>query len=160
MVDIIVDDGISGSLPDEASICSAVETAASVAGVSHSIHLCIRFADDAAVENLNSQWRGKDRVTDILSFPMQDGPDFDLDESLGDMILATPFTLKEAERLSLPATDHMLHLIVHGTLHLLGYDHMEESEAETMQKIECRAMQRLGLHNPYPNEFYGDEEHV
>jgi len=161
MIDIVVDDeGISDSLPDNDVICRAVETASAEAGAIGAPHLCIRFADDASVKSLNSQWRGKERVTDILSFPMQDGPDFDLDESLGDMILATPFTLKEAERLSLAATDHMLHLIVHGTLHLLGYDHMEDSEAETMQKIESSTMQKLGLHNPYPNEFYKDEEHV
>ena len=160
MVDIVVDEGIEDPLPDDASICRAVEAACSEAGIAQTVHLCIRFADDATVEGLNSQWRRKESVTDILSFPMQNGPDFDLDESLGDMILATPFTLREAARLSLPSTDHMLHLIIHATLHLLGYDHMTDSEAELMQKAESSAMQKLGLHNPYSDELYKDEKHV
>jgi probable rRNA maturation factor len=157
MVDIVVDEGIEEPLPDDASICRAVEAAGSEAGVAGTPHLCIRFADDSTVKGLNSQWRGKESVTDVLSFPMQDGPEFDPDESLGDIVLATSFTLKEAKRLSLPSTDHMLHLIVHATLHLLGYDHMTDSEAELMQKMECGAMQKLGLHNPYPDGLYKDE---
>jgi len=156
MVDIVVDEGFEKMLPDDASICRAVEAASAEAHIFQAPHLCIRFADDATVQSLNSQWRGKESVTDILSFPMQEGPEFDLDESLGDMILATPFTISEATRLSLPPTDHMLHLIVHGTLHLLGYDHMDDSEAEVMQKMESEAMQKLALHNPYPDEFYKD----
>ncbi|MDT8375190.1 MAG: rRNA maturation RNase YbeY [Mariprofundaceae bacterium] len=160
MVDIIVDEGIEEPLPDDASICRAVAAACSEAGMAGTPQLCIRFADNATVKELNSRWRGQESVTDILSFPMQAGPEFDPDESLGDMILATPFTLREAERLSLPSADHMLHLIVHATLHLLGYDHMTESEAELMQKMECSAMQKLGLHNPYPDELYKDETHV
>jgi len=160
MIDIVIDEGISGSLPDEASIFRAVEAASAEVGLTQAVHLCIRFADDATVEGLNRQWREKEGVTDILSFPMQEGPKFDLDESLGDMILATPFTIKEADRLSIATTDHMLHLIVHATLHLLGHDHMEDSEAEIMQKMESDAMQNLGLHNPYPDELYKDETDV
>jgi len=160
MIDIVVDEGIEEPLPDDAAICRAVKTACHEAGIAGTPHLCIRFADDATVKGLNSQWRGRESVTDILSFPMQNGPEFDLDESLGDIILATPFTLREAKRLSLPSTDHMLHLIVHATLHLLGHDHITESEAELMQKTECRAMQKLDLHNPYPNELCKDTAHV
>ena len=160
MIDIVVDETVEDPLPDDDSICRAVEAACSEAGIAQTPRLCIRFADDSTVKGLNSQWRGKESITDILSFPMQDGPGLDLDESLGDMILATPFTLREAKRLSLPSTDHMLHLIVHATLHLLGHDHMTDREAELMQKIECRAMQKLGLHNPYPDELYKDEAHV
>ncbi len=160
MIDIVVDEGIEEPLPDDASICRAVEAASSEAGMTQTPGLCIRFADDATVKGLNSQWRGRESVTDILSFPMQDRPGFDPDESLGDMILAAPFTLREAKRLSLPPTDHMLHLIVHATLHLLGHDHMTDREAELMQKIECRVMQKLDLHNPYPDELYRDEAHA
>ena len=129
MIDIVIDDCVDGSvtgeiddpLPDEKKIRKTVETACIEVGFFHSPSLCIRFSDDETVTALNSQWRNKEGVTDILSFPMQEGPDFNPDESLGDIILATPFTIKEASRLSLPATDHMLHLIVHATLHLLGH---------------------------------------
>lgn len=83
---------------------------------------------------------------------MQDGPDFSPDESLGDMILATPFTIQESARLSIPTADHMLHLIIHGTLHLLGYDHINDDDAKVMHRHEQAAMKKLGLHNPYPDE--------
>jgi probable rRNA maturation factor len=120
--------------------------------------LCIRFSDDETVHALNREWRKKDSVTDVLSFPMQDGDEPEADESLGDIILATPFTTKEAARLSLPVTDHMLHLIVHATLHLLGYDHIDDEDAKIMHKHERAAMNKLGLHDPYPNDDEIEDE--
>lgn len=160
MIDVVVDEGIEAPLPDNTAIYRTVEAACSEAGITRTPHLCIRFADDATVKALNGQWRGRQSVTDVLSFPMQDGAEPDLDESLGDIVLATPFTLREAKRLSLPVTDHMLHLIIHATLHLLGHDHIADSEAELMQEKESKAMQKLGLHNPYPNDLYEDKGHV
>ncbi|MDX8402875.1 MAG: rRNA maturation RNase YbeY [Mariprofundaceae bacterium] len=159
MIDIIIDsadkalsDEADDPLPAPEAIRQAVEAACSEAEFSHQPTLCIRFSDDETVQELNTQWRNKEGVTDILSFPMQEGPDFTPDESLGDMILATPFTIKESNRLSIPTADHMLHLIIHGTLHLLGHDHMNNDEAEVMHRHEQAAMKKLGLHNPYPDE--------
>ncbi len=112
--------------------------------------LCIRFADDDSVRSLNARWRRKDQVTDVLSFPMQDPPDFSPSLPLGDVVLAWPFVTLEAERLSLPPTHHALHLVVHGVLHLLGHDHQEEAEALRMQACERRVLGAFGLHDPYP----------
>ena len=74
MIDIVVDETVEDPLPDHDSICRAVEAACSEAGIAQTPRLCIRFADDSTVKGLNSQWRGKEGITDILSFPMQDGP--------------------------------------------------------------------------------------
>ncbi len=157
MIDIMVDEGISHSdLPDDARMCQAVAAACAQAGVSRAVSLCVRVAGDDVVHELNRQWRHEDAVTDVLSFPMQDGPDFYFDESLGDIILAWPFVKKEAGRLGLDACDHALHLIVHGVLHLLGHDHAEEAQAKRMQTMESRAMAQLNLHDPYGRE-YGKE---
>lgn len=158
MIDIIVDEEVDGPLPSEEAIRQAVTTACLEAGFQHAPMLCIRFADDATVQTLNREWRQKDSVTDVLSFPMQDGDGYAADESLGDIILATPFTVREAARLALPATDHMLHLIIHATLHLMGYDHVDDEEAESMHKLERAAMSELGLHDPYANDDEIEDE--
>ncbi len=153
MIDILFDDDVDASqLPEVEKIEEAVAAACREAGLPGKIELCIRFCDDAEVHRLNQQWRGLDKPTDVLSFPMQDGPDYDSNESLGDIVIAVPYTAHEAERLGLGMAQHTLHLIVHGTLHLLGYDHMKEDEAEVMQAAESNAMQRLGLHAPYEKQ--------
>jgi len=149
-VDIIVDDELAGdfTLPD--GIAAAVQAACTVAGFTAKPLLCIRFAADAEIRLLNSQWRGIDKVTDVLSFPMQDGEEIDPADALGDIALAIPFVQQEAERLGLPLADHIAHLVVHATLHLLGYDHIDDEEAVQMQQLERQAMQLAGLHDPYP----------
>lgn len=154
MIDILIDDdaGEVDLLPSAAAIESAVREACGAANLAGAPELCIRFASDNSVHELNREWRGKDKPTDVLSFPMQEGPDFDAGESLGDIIIAVPYSRRAAAELQLSATDHMLHLIVHGTLHLLGYDHIGDDEAEEMHNIERVVMQRLCLHDPYPDE--------
>jgi len=150
MLDILVDEGINHSaLPEDAKIRQAVAIACAQAGVSCMVILCLRIANDDVVRALNKQWRHEDRVTDVLSFPMQVGPDFDFGESLGDIVVAWPLVQKEAIRLNLDARHHVLHLVMHGVLHLLGRDHAEETEAKRMQAMESRAMAQLGLHDPY-----------
>jgi len=139
-------------LPSKAAIAEAVRTACEMAGYADcDPELCIRFADDDAVRLLNQQWRHQDRVTDVLSFPMQEGPDFDWSEPLGDIALAMPFVLREARSLGLPLSDHCLHLIIHACLHILGFDHIDDQQAIAMQRLEHQTMHKLGLHDPYPD---------
>lgn len=150
-LDIIVDDELAADFTPPENIAAAVQAACSVAGFQNEPILCIRFAGDAEVRELNSQWRGLDRVTDVLSFPMQDDGDaIDPNQSLGDIALALPFVQQEAGRLGLSPAEHIMHLVVHATLHLLGYDHIDDEEAAQMQQLERQAMQQLGLHDPYP----------
>jgi probable rRNA maturation factor len=151
MIDVIVDEGVDmRRMPDVAQATKAAQAACALAGISGAEpDLCIRFAGNEAVRQLNHAWRGRDEVTDVLSFPMQEG-DIDATAYLGDMALAVPYVEHEAERLALPAADHALHLIVHGVLHLLGHDHVQDADAERMQALERRILARLGLHDPYP----------
>ena len=121
------------------------------------IEVSIRLTSDAEVQTLNSQYRHQDKPTNVLSFPMVQ-PDLidslantdDGEVLLGDIILAQETCASEALERGVPVKDHATHLIVHGVLHLLGYDHMTDSEAEAMEAIERDVMTSLGLHDPYP----------
>ncbi len=111
--------------------------------------LCVRLADNPTVQQLNQQWRQIDRVTDVLAFPMQEGS-IDQAQPLGDIIVAIPFVQQEAARLGLPFPDHLIHLLIHATLHLLGFDHAETDERRAMRRREREIMQALHLHDPWP----------
>ena len=118
--------------------------------------ISIRLADNDEVQALNRQYRGKDKPTNVLSFPMvQDDLLGGLENSddgevlLGDIILARGVCDSEAVEKGVTAAEHATHLIVHGTLHLLGYDHMIDSEAEAMEDLERVALKTLGIDDPY-----------
>lgn len=117
----------------------------------------VRLTDDAEVQALNRQFRQKDKPTNVLSFPMLHPDAFDAlantddgEVLLGDLVLAAETCTREAEAKHWPLADHVQHLIVHGTLHLLGYDHETgETEADAMEALEREACVRLGLSDPY-----------
>jgi probable rRNA maturation factor len=122
------------------------------------IELAIRLTGDEEVHALNKQYRGKDKPTNVLSFPMVQ-PDLletvtqnsdDGEVILGDIVLAHGVCAAEAAERQVSVEDHATHLIVHGVLHLLGYDHMGDAEAEAMEDMERAALANLGLHDPYP----------
>lgn len=120
------------------------------------VELSVRLTDDAEVQRLNAAYRHKDAPTNVLSFPMvqQDlletlSNSDDGEVLLGDIVLARETCAREAEDKAIAFADHASHLIVHGALHLLGYDHMEEHEADEMEAIEVRALASLGIANPY-----------
>jgi len=151
MIDILYDDGVNPhQCPPDNQVHAILALASIELHLPIHMDICIRFATDLAVLELNTQWRDKPSCTDVLSFPQQDGPDFTWEEPLGDIILAVPFTQQEAERLKLPVQQHMLHLIIHGFLHLLGYDHQQDKEAHHMQQLECLVLKQAQLHCPYP----------
>ncbi len=152
MIDVVFDAEVNQTgCPLTAEIERAVHMACAEAGFSGQAELCVRFATDEEIQLLNKQWRGLDKVTDVLSFPMQEGPDYDLKMSLGDIALAARFIRQQASALDLTMQTHTLHLIIHAVLHLLGFDHVKERDAIIMQKLEQRIMRHLKLHDPYPN---------
>ena len=104
--------------------------------------LSLVLADDAFVQELNKNYRGKDKPTNVLSFP-QDPP------LLGDIVLALDTVLREADEQGKRFEDHCTHLLIHGFLHLLGHDHEEEEEAAVMENIEIQILASLGIKNPY-----------
>ncbi len=121
------------------------------------IEISVRLATDDEVRTLNAQYRHKDKPTNVLSFPMvqadlletisQNSDDGEV--LLGDIVLAYGVCAAEAAEKGISTEDHATHLIVHGTLHLLGYDHIEDHEAEAMESIEIDALTSLGLADPY-----------
>ena len=121
------------------------------------IEVAVRLTSDEEVHQLNHQYRQKDKPTNVLSFPMIQ-PDLletvtqnsdDGEVILGDIVLALGVCVREAEERGVSVADHAAHLIVHGTLHLLGYDHQGDAEAEAMEDMERAALAELGLHDPY-----------
>ncbi|MFA7440312.1 MAG: rRNA maturation RNase YbeY [Sphingomonadaceae bacterium] len=141
---------------------------AAIAGAGHDrwletpgpiVEISIRLTDDAEVQELNRDYRGKDRPTNILSFPMLDRAGISAlataesgDVLLGDMAVAFETLMREAAEKNIPAQNHFTHLIVHGTLHLLGHDHMEDGEAEAMEALETAILNELGIADPYLSE--------
>ena len=122
---------------------------------SRTVELSVRLTSDEDVRALNAHWRGKDKPTNVLSFPMSeqyeleqaddDGPEL----MLGDIVLAKGVCEREAAEKAIPVATHATHLLVHGTLHLLGYDHMDDDQAADMEGREVRALARLGIDDPY-----------
>lgn len=119
------------------------------------VEISVSLTGDAQVRALNAKWRGKDKPTNVLSFPMAEERDLaaaniaDSELLLGDIVLARGVCEAEAEEKGISVADHALHLVVHGTLHLLGYDHGVERDATNMEAREIRALARIGITNPY-----------
>jgi probable rRNA maturation factor len=109
--------------------------------------LSIVFTDDAAMRKLNEKWRGKDSSTNVLSFPQTSS--HNPGGLLGDVILSAETVAREASLADKRLEDHMAHLIIHGYLHLLGFDHEAEAEAEKMEQLERVALRTLGIPDPY-----------
>ena len=135
----------------EALVRRAVEAVLSVAstGDDEDLELSLLLADDAALRELNLAWRGQDKATNVLSFPAPPQPEAPGPRPLGDIALAFETLAREAETQGKALADHAAHLIVHGVLHLLGYGHDDEAEAEAMEALEVRALARLGIADPY-----------
>lgn len=134
----------------------AVSSHGWLADAAFAASISINLANNDDVQQLNAQWRGKDKPTNVLSFPMIEVDDFealsntdDGEVLLGDMILAHQVCTAEAKEKGISLADHVTHLIVHGTLHLLGYDHIEERDGDHMEELEAKALASLGLANPY-----------
>ncbi|MDO6565042.1 rRNA maturation RNase YbeY [Amphritea sp. 1_MG-2023] len=134
------------NLPSEAQLTEWV--GATLKGRLAAAELSIRIVDAAESQALNHQYRGKDRSTNVLSFPfeMPDGIELDL---LGDLVICAEVVAQEAQQQNKPLMNHWCHMVVHGVLHLLGFDHINNDEAEEMEQLEREILASLDISDPY-----------
>jgi probable rRNA maturation factor len=137
----------------EAAIAESAYASLSDSG--RPVEISVTLTGDDEVRALNAKWRGKDKATNVLSFPMADELDLkranvaERELLLGDIVLARGVCEREAKEKHVSFQEHATHLLVHGTLHLLGYDHERDDDAADMEAREVRALKRLGITNPY-----------
>lgn len=140
----------AANLPDADDLLLWVSTA--LQGQKDMASLTIRLVDDPESQQLNNDYRGKDSPTNVLSFPFDAPPGVDDPEILallGDLIICAPVVAREAADQGKPVQHHWAHMVVHGTLHLLGHDHIEQADAEIMESLERTILARLDIADPY-----------
>ena len=150
-LDIMIEAGDWSRLEDaEALAQKAAEAALAVTyEADEAFEASVMLTDDAQIRELNRTWRAKDKPTNVLSFPAPEQPGQDGPRHLGDIALAYETLVRESEEESKELAHHFAHLIVHGVLHLLGYDHEVEAEADIMEGLEVKALATLGIADPY-----------
>ncbi len=159
-VDLDLDLQIATAAPDlPGEPDFACWTAAALEGCRERATLTIRIVDEAEGRSLNLQYRGLDRPTNVLSFPFDPPPGIpdqdQLGDLLGDLVVCAPVVRREALEQCKEARAHWAHLVVHGVLHLLDYDHLTDREAAEMEGLETAILQRLGFPPPY-EELFGN----
>ncbi len=163
LVDVVVEDNRWDQLDFEGIAQTAALAALSAAGLDpEGYEICVMACDDSRIAELNKSFRDKSAPTNVLSWPALDlspdapgeepylppepeGPE----ESLGDIAISFETCQREAEASGTPMVDHVTHLILHGCLHLLGYDHIHDEDATVMEALEVQALAKLGISNPY-----------
>ena len=150
MIDVDVEDPAwSAALSNAEALVRAAAQAAlgtrPAADATSPSDVTILLTDDASVQDLNVRFRGKPEATNVLSFPAAPNPE----NHLGDLALAYGVCAREAAEQGKPLADHLQHLTIHGVLHLLGYDHMGDDEAEAMEGLERVVLASLGVRDPY-----------
>jgi probable rRNA maturation factor len=121
---------------------------AALAGRRESAELTVRIVDEPEGRSLNARWRGRDSATNVLSFPAELPPGLPL-PLLGDLVVCAPVVAREAAEQGKVEADHWAHLVIHGTLHLLGFDHETEADAAVMEGLERELLAGLGIGDPY-----------
>jgi probable rRNA maturation factor len=144
MIDVIIEDhGWEAALPDAESLAAACFEAASGLEPGIGGEIALLLTNDKALRALNARFRDKDKPTNVLSFPSGE------ESFLGDIAIALETCRKEAAEKNIALRDHTAHLITHGMLHLIGYDHEQDDDAETMEKREAEILNILGIADPY-----------
>jgi len=152
---LVTADCWNGERDVETTIHRAIETAASMVDADTAdAELAIMLTDDAGIRTLNKNWRGIDKPTNVLSFPalQSERADDDAPRMLGDIAIAYETTRFEAEAEHKPFDHHLSHLAVHGFLHLVGYDHENDKDAEIMEGLERDILAQLGIPDPYAHD--------
>jgi probable rRNA maturation factor len=140
-----------GALAAKSLARQAVAAALAESGVKlrRGAEVTIHLVDDAEIKSVNAQWRKKDAPTNVLSFPAVEASQLGQARLIGDILIAFETVAREAQSEGKTLSDHYRHLVVHGFLHLDGFDHVEDNAAEAMEALERRALARLGVADPY-----------
>lgn len=142
--------------------CRRLEAAVATVGelANSNLHgqISIVFSDDATIRRLNRDHRGRDKTTNVLSFPL-DVDDPNGSRHLGDVVLARETVVAEAEAMKIPLMDHICHLVVHAILHIAGYDHETDAAAAEMEQLETRVLATLGIADPHAAPLETEESH-
>ncbi len=157
-VDILAESPLWGEAEDwRADVETAVAMAAAAADaeIADDAELSLLLTDDASIRLLNRDHRGFDKPTNVLSFPQEDPEADAYGPLLGDIAVAHETVAREAVEEDISFRDHFLHMIVHGFLHLVGYDHMNDDEAGEMEGLETAILARLGIADPYADAPMG-----
>ena len=139
------------SIPKSGDIILWINRAFQLSGCNGEAEVSVRIVDEVEMQKLNVKYRDQDKPTNILSFPADliDGLPHDVQLFLGDIVICAEIVRREAEEQNKTASDHWAHMLVHGMLHLLGFDHINESDAAVMENLEIQIMTNHGIANPY-----------
>ena len=141
------------SVPDEKAIQAWLDDVVGSAGDGTSREISVRIVDEEEGRALNNQYRQQDKATNVLSFPAVGADEVglppELSQALGDIVICGPVVEREAVEQNKEIASHWAHLLVHGALHLLGYDHETDEEADVMEKLETRILATRGIADPY-----------
>ena len=146
------DDNIAADIPSPEDLQRWADTVFAYLALNDQ-EFTARFVDHSESRTLNHQYRGKDKPTNVLSFPFESPPGIEL-PLLGDLVICVPVISEEAQEQNKTVRNHYAHMIVHGILHLLGYDHIDEAEAQQMEALEIRVLAELGIDDPYQDDYF------
>ena len=141
------DEAILSTIPSPSQLELWANTVLTYEGLSDQ-EVTIRFTDEVESQSLNHEYRGKDKPTNVLSFPFEAPPGIEIN-LLGDLVICAPVINREAKEQNKTVADHYAHMTVHGLLHLMGYDHIEDADAEEMESKEIEILAQLGIDDPY-----------
>ncbi len=144
---VVIQNSIKDTSINEESLIDTLQQVINDLGKGES-ELLIRMVDKNEIQNLNKTYRHQDKPTNVLSFPSDVPIEID-EEILGDVVICIEVVKQEAQDQQKIFLDHLTHMAVHGTLHLLGYDHIEDDQAKTMESLEVEILDRLQIKNPY-----------
>ena len=147
-IDVALDQSSQVYLPDQAMIENWIDATLRKSAYGKPVQVSIRIVDEQEITQLNEKYRHKNQVTNVLSFPYQALPGVDI-PLLGDIVVCAKVVEDEAKQQDKSAEQHWAHMIIHGTLHLLGYDHINQTDAEQMEELEINILSGLGFPNPY-----------
>ena len=144
---IVIQNSIDANSINEAEFSNTLQSVLDELNVSDS-ELLVRFVDKPEIQQLNKAYRHQDKTTNVLSFP-SDLP-IEIEEAiLGDVVICVEVVAEEAQAQGKTFENHLLHMAIHGTLHLLGFDHIKESDAEKMETLEVKILEKMQISNPY-----------